>query len=170
MARDPNKSKAAYTLVDLSELPAETRQEVLEDALAGGGDFGIRVVEEVVNGAARAQLFGYYHADQEKWDAAKSELGIASDEVDDTEVSGTSDATTDPRAEAALRLAAQQKVSADADAIRTAEDEAVRAVLEGDGGAAVPANTQARAEPNANIVDATANVTATKHSRGPKGK
>lgn len=160
MARDPNKSKAAYTLVDLSDLPADVRKEVMEDALAGGGEYGVRVVEEVHNGAARAQIFGYYHTDQDKWEDAKKELGITGSEVDDGEVTG--EAGTDLRSEAMLRQGAEQRAAAEADAIRTAEDDAVKAVLEGESNA--PANTQARAEPNANIVDATVS-TPSKHER-----
>lgn len=160
MARDATKSKAAYTLVDLSDLPADVRQEVMEDALAGGGEYGVRVVEEVHNGAARAQIFGYYHADQEKWDEAKKELGITGSEVEDGEVTG--EAGEDPRAQAALRQAAEQRASAEADAIRTAEDESVRQVLEGESN--VPANSPNRQQPNSNIADATVS-TPSKHER-----
>lgn len=131
MARDPKKSKAAYVLVDLSDLPADIKQEVLEDALAGGGEYGVRVVEEVHNGPARAQIFGVYDHDADKWDEAKKELGITGSEVEDGEVVATE--THSPLEEAALRQKAEQMALAEADRIRTAEDAEVQAIVDGTG-------------------------------------
>lgn len=160
------RSKAAYTLVDLSGLPAEIRQDVQTDALAGGGEYGIRVVEEIHNGAARAQIFGVYNGeDAEKWEEAKKNLGISSDEIDDSEVNAAT-AEANPRTEAALRQAAEQRANAEAEAARTTDDENVRKVLEGDSD--VPANSPNRQQPNNNIADATlakSNDKGSKHKR-----
>lgn len=190
MARNNSRGKAAYTLVDLSDLPADVRQEIMEDALAGGGEYGLRVVEEVHNGAARAQIFGYYRDvkkadgtfftrkndaggeveignDETKWNAAKAEFGITSSDEDDAAVSA--EAGNDPRTEAALRQAAEQKAAAEADAVRTAEEAAVTAVLEGEN-IGVPANSPNRQQPNNNIADSTAQVSHDRPANRAKGK
>src|SRR6478736_4440190 len=78
-------SKAAYTLVDLSELDPEVRREILEDAEGGGGVYGIRVVDE------------------HKWEAAKEEFGITSTvvtEEDEAALREAAVAQTDEQAEA----------------------------------------------------------------------
>lgn len=117
MARTP--SKAAYYLVDISELPSDLKAEILEDAAAGGGEYGIRVVEEIHNGPARANIYGvYYGVDDEKWQAAKEELGISSSTVADEAVQ-TEDA--DPLKEAALRQAAEEAALVEAEKVRVAE-------------------------------------------------
>lgn len=128
MAR--RSTAAAYTLIDVSALPDEIRQQVIDDALIGGPDFGVRVVEEAVNGPARSAIFGVYKGeDEERWKEAKKELKISSTEIPDGEVapSGAS-VDVDPRREAALRQAAAEQAAAQADNVRTAEDAEVEAI------------------------------------------
>jgi len=123
---------AAYTLVDLSDLHEETRKDIIEDAYAGGGVYGVRVVEESVNGAARAPLFGVYKMGQDasRWEDAKKELGLGSTEVGDDEVTPYVDVeVVDPRREAALREAAAQRAYAEGDRIRSGEAEAIRDIV-----------------------------------------
>lgn len=128
------RSEPAYVLVDPSALPDELRDEILEDANAGGETYGLRVVEEMVVGGARAPLYGYYKdvkdpANPEKllndsetrWNNAKTELGISSAEVSDDEVAPFG-ATADPRREAALRQQAQSQALAEATRIQEMED------------------------------------------------
>lgn len=125
MARVP--SKAAYYLVDLSELPLDIKREIILGAEAGGGDYGVRVVEEIHNGPARQNLYGvYYGPDDELWQKAKADFGIASEQVADEAVSG--EAPVDPAKEAALRQAAEEAATAEADRIRTAEATEIAAV------------------------------------------
>lgn len=90
--------KAAYKLVDLNELDNETRKAIEEDAQLGGGTYGIRVVEESVNGPSRAPIYGYYKdtADEERWNDAKDKLGI-------------DPLTVEAADEATLREAAQER-------------------------------------------------------------
>ena len=118
------RSAAAYKLVDLSSLHKTTRKDILEDALAGGGLYGIRVVEEHVNGAARAPVYGVYNdgPDADKWATAKQELDI----------DGAAVEIHDPKREGALRGAAQGKAAAEATRVRKKEAEAVGAIV-GDG-------------------------------------
>lgn len=124
-------SKAAYALVDLSELHEETRKDIIADALEGGGTYGIRVVEEAINGAARAPLFGVYldGPDAEKWANAKKELGLGVVELKEGERPGDIVETLDPRRETALREAAAQAANAQADKIRAGEAEAIAAIV-----------------------------------------
>lgn len=124
---------AAYTLVDLSSLDAETRKDIIQDAHAGGGNYGIRVVEESINGGASAPIYGFYKEgpDAERWADAKKELGISSSDVDDAEAyasAGVGVLEADPRREAALREAAAQRSEAEAERIRAGEVDAVRAI------------------------------------------
>lgn len=124
-------SKAAYTLVDLSDLHPETRKDIIRDAYEGAGLYGVRVVEESVNGGARAPIFGVYNdgEDAERWTAAKKELKLGSSEVDDdTVITGDVD-VNDPRREAAIREAAAQAANAEADAIRAGEAEAIASIV-----------------------------------------
>lgn len=132
--RDRSKSKQAYTLVDINSIEDdELRKDIILDASEGGGIYGIRVVEESVNGAIRAPLYGYYnnteHAD--RWTKAKEELGLAGEEVDDAEVRGGPDAT-DERREAALREQAEEAAAVQAQRQRAAEDADVAQVTGGD--------------------------------------
>lgn len=121
------RNKAAYTLVDLSELPEDIRAMILEDASAGGKEFGVRVVEETVNGPARAAIYGVYDHDVEAWNAAKEEFGISGEEIDDSEVTaGTLD---DGSRESALRAAAQEQVNADAERIRVADEAELKKIV-----------------------------------------
>ncbi len=154
---NPALSSAAYTLVDLSDLDDETRKDIIEDASAGGGNYGVRVVEEVVNGGASAPLYGYYKdgPDAERWAKAKKELGISATEVDDGEVSsGAGGPSTDPRREAALREAAAQRVEAEADRIRAGEDAEVAAITGEETSVRAGANS-ATDNHTTNIVDST---------------
>jgi hypothetical protein len=121
----------AYTLVDLTELDPELRKDIILDASEGGGIYGVRVVEESVNGAARAPIYGVYNdgPDADRWTSAKDKLGISGEQVDDSTVyAGAGVEVTDPRREAALREAAAQAANADADAIRAGERDAVAAI------------------------------------------
>lgn len=125
-------SAAAYTLVDLTSLDRETQREIVEDANLGGGRFGIRVVEESVNGGARAPIYGYYKGgeDEERWNEAKEELGLTASDVDDDEARAASgvEVLSDPRREAALREAAAQRAAGEADRIRAGEASAVASI------------------------------------------
>ena len=126
MAKARNASPAAYTLVDMSALDEDTRKDIIEDAAAGGGQYGVRVVEEVINGGARAPIYGYYHdgPDADRWAQAKKDLGLSAAEGDDAEARAAATGATvdDPRREAALRQAAEEKARADAERQRLAED------------------------------------------------
>lgn len=126
---------AAYTLVDLSDLDTDLQKDIIEDANAGGGEYGIRVVEESVNGGARAPIYGYYKdgPDAKRWEDAKTELGISGSEIADGDVVGAIGVDiSDPRREAALREAAAQQAEAQADRIRAGEADAIRSIT-GDG-------------------------------------
>lgn len=128
------RSTAAYTLVDLSDLHPDLRKDIIEDAHEGGGTYGIRVVEESVNGPARAPIYGYYNdgPDAERWANAKKEVGIEGAEIPDDEVYNASGASgievTDPAREAALRQQAEERAAAEAAAARSAEDAEVSAI------------------------------------------
>lgn len=130
MARK-ERSKAAYFLVDLSELDADVRQELIEDAQAGGGEYGLRVVEMVYNGPAQSPIYGVYFVDQEKWNGAKDEFNIGSADVDDSEVHSTN-APVDSRSEAAVRQAAIDEANAAADKVNAAEAENLDAIVSDD--------------------------------------
>ena len=169
---------AAYTLVDLSDLHKETRDDIIADAREGGGVYGVRVVEESVNGGARAPIYGVYNngPDAERWADAKKKLGLGSTEVDDSAVyAGASVEVTDPRKEAALREAAAQKAEQDAEAIRSAENRGVRQITgedEDDDEADTRPLTAARLDHPANIVDPDAidaeNEVSNAESKTPK--
>jgi hypothetical protein len=159
-------SAAAYSLVDLSDLDPELRDDIILDASEGGGLYGIRVVEESVNGAARAPIYGVYKdgPDAERWANAKKKLGISGEDVDDAEVYATAGVVVDPRREAALREAAAQRAAATADAIRAGEDADVNAIT-----GAAPAGTPApRWDHTANIVDTTLAADATNEAHDPE--
>jgi hypothetical protein len=143
MARDKTRSKAAYFLVDVSELPADIKAEVLEDANAGGGEFGLRIVEAIHNGPAQQMIYGvYYGPDEDKWNEAKKDLGITSTSIADSEVG--SEQGADPMREAAIRQKAEEAALAEADRIRTADDTAINAVTKDDGGSQPPAPAKRR--------------------------
>jgi hypothetical protein len=129
--RERNKSKMAYTLVDLSDLEDDLRKDIIQDAREGGGTYGIRVVEESVNGGARAPIYGVYNdgPDADRWTDAKKTLGIDSEEADDATVyAGAGVEVTDPRKVAALRGAAAENAARDAESLRTAENADVAAI------------------------------------------
>lgn len=129
--RKERQSKAAYTLVDLSDLDEDLRKDIMRDAVEGGGIYGIRVVEESVNGGARAPIYGVYNdgPDADRWNTAKQKLDIEGDEVDDSSVySGAGVEVTDPRKEAALREGAAIKAEQEARRLRAAEVDEVTAI------------------------------------------
>lgn len=163
-------STAAYTLIDLSDLDKELRDDIIEDTSMGGGRYGIRVVEEAVNGGARAPLYGYYKdgPDAERWAAAQKELGITASTVDDAEVrAGLSLDAADPRREAALREAAAQAVEARADRIRAGEDAEVEAVT---GQPVRESTSRAALDHSVNIVDSTLDPNATNEAADAEGQ
>jgi hypothetical protein len=105
-------SKAAYFLVDTNTIPAEHRAEIMDDVAMGGGEFGLRVVEEVHNGPARSQILGvYFGPDEEKWTAAKAEFGIADVETDEVALVEGAQEQTD-NAAAAAQAAEEARVAA----------------------------------------------------------
>lgn len=115
------KRDSAYFLVDLAVLSAAQRAAVLEDAMAGGQEYGVIVVEEHVNGPARQPIYGVYYDTDEtpiekqaerKWTEAKATFGLA-------------DAADGSADEQALREQAQQQAEATADAANAAEEAAV---------------------------------------------
>lgn len=127
--RKEARSKAAYSLVDISDLPRDVRDAIIEDAQAGGGEYGVRVVEEMVNGPVRSPIYGVYDFDAEKWDAAKAELGIVATDIPDNEVQSETD--VDER-EDAQRAAARESAQTEAARIREAEEAEVRRVTKED--------------------------------------
>jgi hypothetical protein len=130
-ANTTRRSTAAYTLLDLSDLDDDDRKAIIEDANAGGGAYGIRVVEHSVNGGATAPIYGVYKTgpDADRWAETKKKFNLGSTEVDDsTVIAGVGVEVDDPRREAALREAAAQTAEAEADRIRAGEAEAVRTI------------------------------------------
>jgi hypothetical protein len=133
--REKRSSAPAYTLIDISGLPKDVQRDIIDDANAGGGEYGVRVVEEMVNGGARAPIYGVYKGEEaERWAAAKKDLGISAEEIDDKEVQGAASFDdSDPRRQAALREAAAQRAAAEADRIRASENREVEAITGSDG-------------------------------------
>lgn len=132
--RERNQSRQAYTLVDINSIEDdELRKDIILDASEGGGIYGIRVVEESVNGSIRAPIYGYYNGTEfeDRWNDAKDKLGLSGEEVDDAAVRAGPD-ITDPRREAALREQAVESAATDAERQRAAEDADVAAVTGGD--------------------------------------
>jgi uncharacterized protein YuzE len=134
--RRQNASQQAYTLVDVNSIDDdELRKDILLDASEGGGIYGIRVVEESVNGPIRAPIYGYYKGTEfeDRWNDAKDKLGLGAEEVDDAAVRGGGPLdVNDPRTEAALRLQAEEAANVQADRQRAAEDADVAQVTGGD--------------------------------------
>ena len=154
--REQNRSKAAYTLVDLSDLEDDLRKDIILDANEGGGTYGIRVVEESVNGGARAPIYGVYNEgpDAERWTEAKDKLGISGEEVDDGDVyAGAGIEVTDDRKAAALREGAALKAAQDAEALRSAENRDVAAITGDEDGDIAARKAPAPLDHTANIVD-----------------
>lgn len=112
-------SKAAYVVVDLTGLEPEVRQEIMEDAFAGGGEYGIRVVEETVNGSVRVPIFGVYDYEAQKWEEAKAEFNITAADASDED-------------EARIRAGAQAQTDAAAEAERKREEDELRAITKED--------------------------------------
>jgi hypothetical protein len=124
--RRNERGKAAYFLVDLAALSDEDRQLVFDDALMGGGDYGVRVVEEVINGPATQPIYGvYYGPDEEKWAQAQADFAAApAGEPVENE--------TDEEREERLRAAAERQASVDADAQRAAEEAELQRITKED--------------------------------------
>lgn len=134
-------SKAAYFLVDVNELPEEHRADLIEDALAGGGEYGLKVVEEAHNGAARQPIFGVYYDvkkadgtfriepqtgleignDETKWNAAKAEFGLDAEAIE-----------ADEDGEEALRQSSAAAAEAEAERVRAAEEAELEAITNPD--------------------------------------
>ena len=153
--RQEHRSKTAYTLVDLSDLDKELREDIILDASEGGGIYGVRVVEEAVNGGARAPIYGVYSdgPDAERWAEAKDKLGLSGEQVDDSEAYASAGIeVTDPRREAALRQAASEKALGEAEALRSAERTEVAAIT-GDDDEDATARRVPTLDHPANIVD-----------------
>jgi hypothetical protein len=131
-AKKNERTAAAYTLVDLSDVDEKVRKDIIEDANAGGANYGVRVVEESVNGGARAPIYGVYDTgpDHDRWVEAKKDLKLSATEVGDDEVytGAGGPEVSDPRREAALREAAAQRAEGEADRIRSGEIDAVQAI------------------------------------------
>lgn len=123
------RGRPAYTLVDLSGLKPEVREELTIDASNGGGQFGLRIVEEVHNGPARSAIYGVYDHDKALWEEAKKEFGLTAETVDNNKVGAVEG--TDPRTEAALRQAAEEQAMAEAERARSAGDAEIDAIVNG---------------------------------------
>jgi hypothetical protein len=118
MAKD-----AAYEVVDLAVFEPAQRAEIVNDALEGGGKFGIIVVEEFVNGPARQPVYGFYYDTpltpperqaEAKWREALARFGVAA---------------PDPASSAeAVRAAAEAQADQMAAELNAREDEAVKAI------------------------------------------
>jgi hypothetical protein len=54
----------------------ELRKDIILDASEGGGIYGIRVVEESVNGPIRAPIYGYYNGTEfeDRWNSPRTSL------------------------------------------------------------------------------------------------
>jgi hypothetical protein len=105
--------KAAYAIVDITKLTSAQRAAVKEDAMMGGGQLGLTVVEEYHNGPAREYLYGYYYGT-----SAEAKY-LASGLVDSAD--GAADAET-------LREQAQQQASTTAADISAKEEAEVAAI------------------------------------------
>jgi len=147
--RKRNQTKQAYTLVDVNSIDdEELRKDILLDASEGGGIYGIRVVEESVNGPIRAPIYGYYNGteSEDRWNDAKDKLGLSGEEVDDSEVRASGPDVNDPRRETALREQAEEAAATAAQRQRAAEDADVAQVT----GTSVKSNiTDETLDPNA---------------------
>lgn len=113
-----SKSRPAYNVVDISNFSEEVQVVLKEDAADGGTQYGLRVVEEYINGPSRSQVYGVYGGeDAEKWQAALGEIGqenIGNDEE-------------------AVRAVAEEAAAADAAAKASAQERSVRAVTDKEG-------------------------------------
>ena len=115
------RSKAAYRLIDIGEVPDTHRQELMEDIAMGGVEFGVREVEVIHNGPARQPIYGiYFGPDEAKWEAAQKEFGVEAPE-------GLSEEEAEAREEA-LRQQREKDAAEEADRIREAEEAEVRRV------------------------------------------
>ncbi len=103
-------SKQAYFYVDVSKIPQEAREALVEDASMGGAQYGMRIVELIHNGPAQSPVYGvYYGEDEKKWALAQEELTFDSEEADD-EVLAKASAAADAAA-AAQNAADEARVS-----------------------------------------------------------
>lgn len=112
-------AKAAYSVVDITKFPADVQEALVADAANGATLYGLRVVEEYINGPARSAVYGVYNGgeDEGKWKAALAEIGESADDAD----------------EEAIRLAAEEKAAADAAEATERQERSVRAVTEKEG-------------------------------------
>lgn len=135
------KSKAAYRLVDLSELSDEQRRDVIEDAMMGAGEYGVREVEVVHNGPARQSIYGvYFGPDEAKWETALKEFGEEPEELSEEEQEAR---------EEVLRGRQQEIAAAEAERVREAEEREVRRIAGDDAAGNKAPDEQARAEAKA---------------------
>lgn len=130
------KPRPAYFLVDIAKIPENIRAEVIEDAAFGGKDYGVQVVEIVHNGTAQSPIYGVYYDvepahdgshqgrdDETRWNEFKAENGM-DDDVDEEAVRESAAAVADEAAE-------RQKA---------ADDAALAAIDNGEGGEVVNKN------------------------------
>lgn len=105
MARG-DRSAAAYRHVDVTCIPQEHREEILNDAEAGGREFGLCVVEQAHNGPAITNIYGVYKGDAEAaWELTKEEFGFSEENPD---VNLTAKAVDDASAAAEAARAAEE--------------------------------------------------------------
>jgi hypothetical protein len=70
----PPSREAAYKVVDLSGYSRQDRDAIQADAISGGHNYGIIIVEFQVNGPNRDPVFGYYPDTEELWAEAQKEI------------------------------------------------------------------------------------------------
>lgn len=116
------RSMAAYVIVNIAAFSEAAQAELIDDAAAGGKTYGLRVVEEYINGPARQPVYGVYKDDEELWNETKAQLGIEEEALDAEEPD-----------EDALREAAQQQADADAARVDAAHKASVDKVVNGEG-------------------------------------
>ena len=106
MAIAGSRSVPAYRHVNVGCIAEDIRGEILEDAEAGGREYGLKVVEIAYNGPAQTNIYGVYTHDEDLWAAAKAELGI--DEQIDPSLDMSSAAAAKAQVDAEAALAAEQ--------------------------------------------------------------
>lgn len=124
------RSSAAYSIINLAAFAESVHEELVEDAAAGGKIYGVRVVEEYINGPVRQVVYGVYHVDQELWEEAKAQLGIEEEALEAEEPD-----------EEALRKEAEAKAADDADRLEKARTAQIEKVVGAKGDTADAADT-----------------------------
>jgi len=115
------RGRAAYKIVDLSKLDKKIAAELIEDAQAGGVEYGLRVVETAINGASETPIYGvYYGDDEDKFADAEARLRVEDGELVDL---GVEDEDADD-----LRRDAQTITDEEAKVATEAEEKAIREV------------------------------------------